>query len=285
MKKVLFAIVFLTLQHIIIGQDRITIGLLPFSYNSQLNYNDVYTVQEVVLNSFVQTGKFNIVDRNNWQGLQAEKELQSTQDFINNKAIQKGMSLGAKYLIAGHFSSITATPMYLIDYITNYQYNYTLIKLSLQLKIVNVETTQIVASEMIDVYGGDPYQESTPELAYGRAIANIQPNIQTFIRKNFGKSMFLIVNADKIDKKGKLINVLINGGMGDGLRIGHRLSVIELVTVNVDGRNIQRSKKIGELKITLIEDENFSIGEITKGDDEIKQNLLYEIKTFAVLKE
>lgn len=265
------------------SQEKTTIGILPFSYNSALSYNDVFTIQEAVLNAFVKVQKFNIVDRGNWQGLQTERSLQNTQDFINTSAIKKGMSLGAKYLISGHLSAILVTPMVLTDF-NNMQHFYSSVKISLQLKIISVESTQIIASEVMDVYGGDAYNETTQELAYGRAILNIEPNIRDFIRRNFDKSQFVIVNVEKSDRKKRPVTVLINGGLNDGLAYGHTLTIVETTTLTVEGKTVQRKKNIGLLRIMKIEDNNFSIGTITSGKDEVKKSMDIGKKLFAMFK-
>ena len=69
-----------------------------------------------------------------------------------------------------------------------------------------------------------------------------------------------------------------------GIKKGDRLSVVELVETEVGGRNLTRKKEIGEIKVSKVEDENFSICDVKSGGTEILTKINSKSKIQVITK-
>ena len=212
--------------------------------------------------------------------IKKEKELQKTEDFIDSNYIAQTKSLGAQLLISGNVTSVNATQETHTDSQgrTSYSYNSTI---TLDLKVLDVETGQVIASDVVSSKAdkglldlkswGNALTGSTPssgQEAYSVALKRLEKEIDNFVSKNFPVS-FLIAEIQEQGGDGSAKTILISGGSAFGLKKGDKLSVAELVEMEVGGKKIIRKKEIGELKITKVEDENSSICEVKVGVIEI----------------
>jgi TolB-like protein len=259
-----------------IAQEKSIVGILPFTYvQGAASAEDVNSIQETVTNAFVKTKRFNIVDRSKMDGLRREKELQKSEDFIDGSVVQQGVSLGANFLISGHVLSAQSEQM---ETSPNEDTGKTLVtyksKLSINLKVIDVSTGEVVTSETIEPKGGSllggmiGMGASSPEAAISKAIKDIEGKIDGFVSENFPVT-FPIVEIQEKDKKGSAITIMIAGGSGFNLKKGDNLKVVEVSVMEVNGRKLQRNREIGELKVIKVEDENFSICSVKSGGIEI----------------
>ena len=113
MKKIILSItLFVGINFVTSAQEKTSVGILPFTYiEGSATLQDVNSIQETIINAFVKTKRFNIVDRSKMDALKKEKELQKSEDFIDGYVIKQGISLGADYLISGHVISANAERM------------------------------------------------------------------------------------------------------------------------------------------------------------------------------
>jgi hypothetical protein len=274
MKKIITIVLcFLILNHLS-SQDKIGVGIIPFTYdNSNANYQDVNTIFEMVTNAFVKTKRFNIVDRTKMDALKKEKELQKTQDFIDGSVIQQGVSLGANYLISGHVLSVKADQMRAEDGNGRVTITYKA-KLSINLKVIDVATGQVITSETIEPKSGSSLLgafgigASSANDAIAKSIEGIEEKVDEFVNKNFPLT-FSLVEIQEKNGNGEASKILISGGSGFGLKKGDKMKVVEIIEMQVNGKKIQRKKEIGEVKITKVEDENFSICNVNSGGMDI----------------
>ena len=268
----------LTINKINAQEEKKVIGIAPFTgaYNESI----LNSIEEVVSSSFGKTKRFNLVGRSQMNAIKKEKELQKTEDFIDSNYIAQTKSLGAQLLISGNVTSVTATEEAHTDSKgrTFYSYNSTI---TFDLKVLDVETGQVIASDIItskadkgllDLKGlGSTLLGSAPsngQEAYSVALKRLEKEIDNFVSKNFPVS-FLIAEIQEQGGDGSAKTILISGGSSYGLKKGDKLTVVELVEMEVGGKKITRKKEIGELKITKVEDENFSICEVKVGGIEI----------------
>jgi curli biogenesis system outer membrane secretion channel CsgG len=258
MKKFLFSLLLLFAFFIKLnGQDKTGVGILSFTYvQGAASPQNVNSIQEAVVNAFVKTKRFNIVDRTKLDALRQEKELQKSEDFIDGKVIQQGISLGANYLVSGHVISAQSEEMRADDGKGNVVVTYKA-KLSISLKVIDVATGQVMSSENIEPKAGNGLLgaigigASTPQAAITKAINDIEEKIDDFVGRNFPVN-FSIAEIQEKDSKGSATKILIAGGSGFGLKKGDKLKVVEVVEVEVGGKKMQRKKEIGELKITKV---------------------------------
>jgi TolB-like protein len=271
------------------AQEKTGVGILSFTVGESSSSTYVNSIQETVTNAFVKTKRFNIVDRSKMDALKQEKNLQKSEDFIDGSVIQQGVSLGANYLISGHVISAKAESMEAKDDKGNITITYKA-KLSIQLKVIDVSTGQVVTSETIEPKAGNSLMgafglgASTPEKAITKAIKEIEEKVDDFVGKNFPVS-FQIVEIQEKSSGGAAVKVMIAGGSAFGLKKGDKLKVVEVSIVEVGGKKLERKKEIGELKISKVEDENFSTCTVGNGGIEINSRFEAKAKILVITKD
>jgi len=293
MKKIfLSAALFIGINFASKAQDKTGVGIMSFTYvQGSASFQDVNSIQETVTNAFVKTKRFNIVDRSKMDALKQEKDLQKSEDFIDGTVIAQGVSLGANYLISGHVISALAERMETAPSSTTGQVTVTYkAKLSISLKVIDVATGQVITSETIEPKGGSMLggmmgtAPSSPQAAISKAIKGIEDKIDDFVSKNFPAS-FPIVEIQEKDSKGNASKVLIAGGSSFNLKKGDRLKVVEVSIMEVGGKKLERKKEIGELKISKVEDENFSSCSVSSGGIDINSKFEAKAKLLVITKD
>ena len=256
------------------AQEKLSVGITNFNYspNSATSENAI-RIQNTVTNAFVKTKRFNIVDRSKMNAIKSEKELQKTEDFMDGSSITQGASMGADFLIAGNVTQAQAQRMESVATENGTTISYKA-KLSIVLSVIDVSTGQVMVSETIEPKSGSMLggylgtAPSTPEAAISKAIKDIEKKIDDFVHRNFPVS-FSIVEISKKGSNGEAIQIMISGGSAFGLKKGDKLKVVESINMEVNGKTMIRKKEIGLLKITKIEDENFSMCSVKKGGSSI----------------
>jgi len=284
MKKIIISAVLLVgLTFVTTAQEKTGVGIMEFTYvQGAAKSQDVNSIQETVTNAFVKTKRFNIVDRSKMDALKKEKDLQKSEDFIDGTVIAQGISLGANFLISGHVISAQAERMETAPSSTTGQVTITYkAKLLISIKVIDVETGQVISSETIEPKGGSAFggmigiSPSTPEAAISKAIKSIEDKVDDFVNKNF-PATFPIVEIQEKDSKGNATKIMIAGGSAFNLKKGDKLKVVEVSIIEVNGKKLERKKELGELKITKVEDENFSTCSVSSGGIDI--NSKFEAK-------
>jgi hypothetical protein len=293
MKKIIISAALLFgFNSILDAQEKTGVGIMQFTFVQEAaNSQDVNSIQETVTNAFVKTKRFNIVDRSKIDALKKEKDLQKSEDFIDGSVIQQGVSLGANFLISGHVISAQAERMETAADATTGNYTVTYkAKLSITLKVIDVSTGQVVVSETIEPKGGSALggmmgtAPSTPEAAITKAIKEIEGKVDDFVNKNF-PATFPIVEIQEKDGKGNATKIMIAGGSAFNLQKGDKLKVVEVSIIEVNGKKLERKKDIGELKITKVEDENFSTCSVSSGGIDINAKFDAKAKLLVITKD
>lgn len=278
MKKIIIvAFLILGINNYLNAQSgKINVAIIPFTYSEgSASASNAQAVFERFSESITKTKRFTIVDRASSNAINAEKDLQKTEAFMNGSTqLQQDALLSAKYIISGHLSSANVTESTYTDRQTGSRSVSYEAKLSLTIKVLDVESGQVIKTETFQPAAGGLLDlniladTSTPEAAITSAINKIQKKVDKFIGAEFPEA-FSIVEIQEKDGKGSAETVLISGGSGSGLKKGDKLKVVELSKILVNGKEITRKKQIGELKITKIDDENFSICEVKSGGIDI----------------
>lgn len=291
MKKLILSVATLLFgfNSIVQAQEKTGVGIMPFTYvQGAANPHDVNSIQETVANAFVKTKRFNIVDRSKMDALKKEKDLQKSEDFIDGNVISQGVSLGADYLISGHVISAKAERMDAQSSTGQSIVTYKA-KLSIDLKVIDVATGQVIASETIQPKGGSTLggmigmSPSSPDVAIAKAIKGIEDKIDEFVGLNFPAN-FPIVEIQEKDGKGNATKVMIAGGSAFNLKKGEKLKVVEISIIEVNGKKLERKKELGELKITKVEDENFSTCSVSSGGVDINSKFEAKAKLLVITK-
>jgi hypothetical protein len=265
-----------SMQQNCFAQEKTTVGIMALSYAPEaVSSQYVNSIQEKLTDAFVKTKRFNVVDRSKMDALTNEKELAKTEAFIDSKVIEQGKSLGAAFLVSGHVISAAANQITHQDPTTGQTVSEGFkAKLSISVKVIDVSTGEVIASETIEPKGGSFLGEmtgmlpKTADAAIAKAINDIEKKIDTFVAHNFPVTLSIVEIQEK-NSKGEAITVLISGGSALGISKGDKLKVVEISEIEVNGNMMQRKKNIGELRIVKVEDENFSICSVKSGGIDI----------------
>lgn len=277
MKKIIIvAFLILGINNYLNAQSgKINVAIIPFTYSQDAaSASTAQAVFERFSESITKTKRFIIVDRASSDAISTEKNLQKTEAFMNSTQLQQDALKSAKYIISGHLSYANTTESIYTDKKTGEQSISYEAKLSLTVKVLDIESGEVIKTETFQPEAGGLLDfnifsdKSTPQAAITSAIDKIQKKVDKFIGKEFPES-FSIVEIQEKDGKGSAKTILISGGSNSGLKKGGKMKVVEISKILVNGKDITRKKQIGELKISKVDDENFSICEVKLGGIDI----------------
>lgn len=265
-------IIFAIISQVAVYGQKTTVAIKTLRTISRNNYygsNGMTTgeakIEDFVTNKFVNTKKFDIVDRASLTDLKSEKELQKSEDFIDGKVIEQSKTLGADYLVGIYISTLDITK----DGTTSFTYGC---KMTFSLKILDIASSQIITTATFTSSAGQGFLSliTTPDDAEEKCLNNISPKVEEFIKINFPLKAS-IANIEETDGKGDATKVLISAGSSSGVSIGDNFKVVEITDLDVDGKKMIRKKEIGLLQVNNIEDENFSVCTILSGSGDISK--------------
>ena len=224
------------------------------SNNSQ--DNNIIAIQDLVSNAFLSTKRFTLVEREKMDQIKKEKKTQQGEDFLDGVTVEQSKSLGADYLITGNVLEATFE-----EKSSSVGYGLSIpsrkAKISFNIKVTDVSTGEIMATEKFNA-------DASGKNGYDEALKIIKPNIEKFIKDNF-KISASIASIEAKNASNEATKVLISGGTAIGLKPNTTLKVFELTSLMVDGKKIPRKKEIGQIVVEKVEDENFSICNVTIG--------------------
>lgn len=229
---------------------------------------------ETILNTVVNTRRFKVVDRTNFDAIFTEENFQKGENFIDGEVVEQGKKMGAEYIIAGSLSNYAISKLYTTDSKGNKKFSGYKGDISFALKIIDVKTGEIIATETFKSNSGKSlliYSKTfnNKSEAVNAAIQNSEEDIDEFIEKYFPALMKIYEISDAKGSKAK--EVVITGGTAKGLIDGQILKVVEISKVDIDGQTVERKKEIGWLKISSVNDEHFSTCKVTDGHSLIKE--------------
>ncbi len=253
------------------GQTKTVIGIVPFkqsltrySYRNSGSGDKVVAIQDAVTDVFLKSKRFALVEREKMGQITSEKQLQRQEDFIDGQVIEQSKSLGAEYIVMGNVTKAddktTRTNAPIIGVVTTRTAEVTF-----NIKVVDVTTGVIMASHTFTGKGKG-------QNGFENALNDIKPEISKFIKKNF-KVVVSIADIEKKDDQGKAVSLLIAGGSSLGVKAGNELKVYEAKVLEVDGKKLVRKKTVGKAVVARVEDENFSVCNITEGNALITEKL------------
>ncbi len=250
--------------------NELTIGVLPFAYSeTKASSDESNSISEAVIHAFVKTKRFDVLDRGSMQKIFEELEIQKGGEFIDSdKLAEQGKMKGADFLLAGYVSLIKIEKKPDKTHTLPNGQKITqpgghFCNMTFSIKIIDVATSSIVATEKIETKGGS-FVVTDESKAFQGALDGIAPDIDKFVEKNFPLT-FTIAALEEVDKKGRAKMVLITGGSDFGLEEGCELKVVEVTEIG--GK--MRKKEIGTIKVDNVEGE-FSVCKVNKGGDLIK---------------
>ena len=276
MKSIFLMVLTIFALNTAFAQDKMVIGILPFTYVSgAANFQDVNSISEAVVTSFVKTKRFNIVDRSKLDAVTAEKQLQKSADFVDGTVADQGKSMGAQYLISGHVNSASKSEEMKtrtkLDGTTE-RYKAVDAQVNFTCKVIDVATGQVINSETFKNEPGLLSLANTKEEAFNNALKNLGKAIDKWVTRNF-PLVFDMVEVQAKDKKGMPSEILVGAGSDAGVAKGDKLAIVEISMVKVGDVMKPRNKEIGFAKVSKIEDGSFSICTVTEGADVLSEKI------------
>lgn len=264
--------------------QKITVAFIPMSYDEErISRNDAKIIQETVLNAFVSSKRFSVVEREKLEEIAKEKSLQRTEAFMDSKeTFTEGMNKGASYLIDGNIISVRNSE-------SKHGWECAV---NIQLKVLDVSTGEILATENIsseilpvnqaikeaekvyltkdeiaklalkEKHLREPKANSDDAIMV--ALQRLSENVQKFTSFNFPMSVS-VVEWDVKKKK----DFILAAGFNSGIHRGQLLDIVTITEATVGEQTIERKVKIGTAYVYRVDDANFSAATIIDGVKEV----------------
>jgi len=241
--------------------EKRAVAILPFSsedagLSASGKLKEYYTF---VSSAFLRDGRFTVVERNSWELIHQERELQKSEEFIDGTVIEQGKSIGAEYLVTGFF------------YVKQNAY-------SVKLSLIDVATGELTGSQIID-FSSAQFQEASGSTASVASMVMVNKIRKDFIYKYFPQPKFIVLRKLGNAEKSKLL--LVAAGAKDGIQRKDIMEIVVLQEEIMEGKTVERHVQVGKGKVTKIENENFCIVTVTYGLKEINKNLVDSIRLYS----
>jgi hypothetical protein len=260
------------------GQSKPSVTVSPFTFNhSRVGSASAEIISREVEGIISACGRLDVVNREHRQLINAEKEVQKTEDFIDGKVVEQGASLGAEMIVVGHILSDASSSE----------------GIAIQLSLIDIATTQIKISEVIttnarsqanlnsfsnDLKSLTSYKTDN-QIQTGLTLLKIvkevttnntlEHHIKEFINDHFPLRIG-IAQIDQVEKD-EVKTLLIFASKGNGLSKGSKLNVVESSTIkNPNGTTGKREVTISEVAIEKFEGD-YALCKVIKGGDQLLQ--------------
>ena len=251
--------------------EKPVVAVLKFTYSQQNRNLDKYIggVQNQVESGVLGTKRFIVVERSAIDQLQGE--IQTQEVLSEAQVAELGKVLGAKYVFLGSLDNASTEPVYYDDNgvkkLRGYKANVTF-----QLKLVDVESTQIIASEQIASETGGLFgAKETEGEAISEAIGAISGLVEIYIAKNLPVIIDILEIKTKDKKNTKAETVEVFAGADAGLKPKDRLELVEVTVREIRGRKIETRTPFGELRVETVTGPETAICSVVKGGEVLLQ--------------
>ncbi len=215
----------------------------------------VANYQSYITMAFIKDKRFTILERDQWEIIERERELQKSESFIDGKIIQQGESIGAQYIISG-----VGDPNMRMATV----------------KLYDVSSGKVLGTTVInfDLYENGSLSEE--DLTYF-IIKNIN---KQFLYKYFPLPPVKVVRVLEEDKKGAG-KILIAAGSKNGVTRKKEFLVKERIYEQVDEKQVEREVTVGRVRVSEVENDSFSVGTVEEGGKVINEKLKSGVKLFC----
>jgi curli biogenesis system outer membrane secretion channel CsgG len=281
--------------------DKTKIAMLKFTYDKNNGNAEHYatTLQDKVVEGFVKSKRFEMIERNQLDQLMGEMKMQEVAS--DSQVAKLGNTLGVQYVILGNVSNVSAGDIkgsQSWDWNRRSSWTYTgsdvgfTAQVAVALRVVEVATGKIKVVETLQSKIGGAGQvgaamgslgnfgrlaqagakagmAKSPEEAVSKAIEKLDEEVMKFIDRNF--PMYVDILEAKPNKKGDGIGEMeIAVGSEMGFEKGDVLKVVKVNQREIKGRKTFSLDFLGLVKILQVTGELTSKCEIIKGGPEIK---------------
>jgi len=245
----------------------------PTAVITEFTFDNRYTtgpqsdeVYRLAVQYLHESGRFSLVEREKWEAINKERELQKREDFIDGLMVEQGRSLGAQNMFFGHVINVAEGVTYA----------------TIQLAVVDVATGKTIASEVLstsgrktsaaagDIAGNMAKEENKPlENILGmigkELLKNsLQKNIADFLNEHFPLKLFI---TRYIPDGNEISEIWLYGQKNYNFKKNEAFQVIEETSINnPDGTTGVRKQPIAQLKVKAVEGD-YAICKVSKGGD------------------
>jgi hypothetical protein len=246
MKKAAIFLSILILPLLIQAQVKKRIGFIPYTSpeNADKKYRELAykNIYDAALRVFVNTQRFDVLDRGSFDIIKIEKEFQKGEDLANVEIVGQGRISAAELLAVAKLSTFTITE-------TDDGNGYSVF-ITAEFKQLDVETGRATSAyqlraeakdQQTNILGGESKNRiSTIEQAISMAVQKMELDLEKWIKRQFPMILKVI---EKIDEEKALV---VEGGTDVGMNEKHSMKAISL-TIIQDKKLI---KTIGKLSFT-----------------------------------
>ena len=263
------------------------IAIVPFTHtvNDGVSQFAARNAMEIVSDVIAKSNRATVADRTKLDHLAQEREIEKREDFLSSaNLVEQGKLLGAQYVLAGNVDSADVTANR-DERGQAASYAATVV---LSLKVIDIETGAVAGSDKYEVssgagggvFGAMLSFAKSPQDAIRKALGDVPKKMTPFVMRTFTLSFSI---AEVSESQGDAATkVLLAGGSGAGLKKGDVLKVVEIATLEVEGKPLVRKKDVGDLVVDLVEDENFSLCTVARGGPAIAEKMAAKAKLRAV---
>ena len=255
------------------GQERekLRLGVLGFTVaeGSEIDPQDVSTVQDIVINSFINSQRFVILEREMLEQLKGETENQKEESFINSisSLAEQGRLVGAEYLLLGKVSKISVE-----EFTSKAGVRSFIAYVTVTIRIVNVESGEIDGSSTITVQPNLIDRKLLKAATRGAALRKIEKPVNKGVNKFIQDYVPIEIRLGKIieTKKGKVSSLYVLAGEKQGVRVGTKVEIIKVDFEDFgDGEKTKIETVIGLGKVSESKGAKISVCSISKGGDKL----------------
>lgn len=262
LSKILFLLVLASPIFAQSAGSRPTVWVTPFEApNDPKAAADLALYRGQVVALLLKNGAVSVVERDAQKFIEAERELQKTEAFMDGKIVEQGKAVGAQFVLSGQFATADGL---------------------LHLKILDVEKGASVHSEVCDLSKNLKWGDDN--LATSPAWKKIRKAVSSLLNKWLAKEKVSVVRILE-EKKDEARLLLVAGGSAKGFKKGGRVDVFYIAEEVVDEEKYERFVQVGEGKIDLVENANFSQIKLTDGEREVKKLMSESQKLYCKLSD
>lgn len=237
MKKIIVLSIIFLFPFLLSSQVKTKIGFIPYTDpdNAEEEYRELAykNIYDAALRVFVNTQRFDVLDRGSFNIVKIEKEFQKGEDLANVEIIEQGKTAAAEVLAVAKLSTFTVTD--------SDDGNGFSVYITAEFKQIEVKTGKALRafqlrSEVVDkqenAFGmTNKKRVSTVEEAISRAVIGMEKDLEKWIKSEFP----MILKVRDIQSNKKII--VVDGGKSDGLSKRLKMKVIKL-TIYDDGNKL-----------------------------------------------
>jgi hypothetical protein len=240
------------------GQSKPLVGIAPFRSAASLNINNVGSVQDAVTSEFSKYNRLSVASDAHLSNDSVSQEVASP------KLIEQGKAAGLQYVVTGNVTRANVE-MKQSNVPVIGETSTNVADVSVTLNVIDVSTGEVTATGTINASGKG-------KQALDGALKDLRSQTEKFIKNNFKLTVSIAQIEDK-NSNGAASSVLIAAGSTLSVKVGDVFRVFELTEITVDSKKLTRKKTLGQITITKVEDENFSVCTVNEGGVDIAKRV------------